>query len=116
MFASCELATPLAKVRMGGEITEPSLWNETVGSIVKLFRPEPLGLDRWTFNRLFTRDLIKVEGTGANRGGKHFFVPKTDTLFDGLEAYAELKINDEADDATLDYYRQGAGPDCRWSG
>jgi hypothetical protein len=92
--------------RVDGVVVEPNLWNETLALIVRRISPRRLGLDRWTFDRFFTSELIKLEGTGAERSRRHFFVPKDDALFDGLEAYCELRLGEQTDVSTQDYYRR----------
>lgn len=101
-----KLRDQIRKARVDGSVLEPSLWNEALHLIVRRTSPRRLGLDRWTFERLFTSELVKMEGTGTERSRRHFFVPKSELLFDGLEAYCELRLGDQTDDATLDYYRR----------
>lgn len=101
-----KLREQIQHARVDGAINEPNLWNETLALIVRRLSPRRIGLDRWTFDRLFTPELVKLEGTGVERSRRHFFIPKTDLLFDGLEAYCELRLGDQTDDTTLDYYRR----------
>lgn len=68
-------------------------WNRALSEILACVDHCKLGVDRWTWSKIFTPENVKIEGTGSIRAA-HFVVYRTDWLADGLEAFVALKTED----------------------
>lgn len=77
-------------LRQGRTLASPTVWNGVVHEVLRRVDPRRIGVDRWTFGRLFTAELVKIEQTGQQRSN-HFVIPREEWLAEGLEAYATLK-------------------------
>jgi hypothetical protein len=99
-----KLRGQVALARDQKTISDPALWHAAVFQVMSSLDWRKLGVDRWTWSRLFTSELIKIEGTGRT-GANHFVLPLDDVLYDGLEAYAELKIGEASEELT-DFHRR----------
>lgn len=88
----------------GGPLKDAPLWNEVLLEILKSLDPRSLGLDRWTWNNLFTANLVQVAGSSQVRSAT-FAVPREPWLYDGLEAYCALKTGGETE-SSQEYYRR----------
>jgi hypothetical protein len=87
-----------------GPLKDAPLWNEVLFEILKSLDPRTLGLDRWTWNNLFTANLVQVSGSSQVRSAT-FAVPREAWLYDGLEAYCALKSGGEPE-TSQEYYRR----------
>src|SRR3546814_3153037 len=47
-----------------GELESPSDWNKAIYELVRAVDSRRIGLDPYTFGRVFTPEQIKIEGTG----------------------------------------------------
>jgi hypothetical protein len=99
-----KLRDQVALARDQATIREPAVWHTVLHQIMGSLDWRKLGIDRWTWSRLFTLDLTKIKGTGRT-GAMHFVLPCDALLYDGLEAYAELKIGDLSDELA-DFHRR----------
>jgi hypothetical protein len=70
-------------------------WNALVHEVMQTIDIRRLKIDRWTFDKVFTPDSVKIAGTGKI-DPRHMEVPRTEWLAQGLKAYASLKT-DNAD-------------------
>jgi hypothetical protein len=93
-------------LREGRTLVNSNSWNLLLFELVGRLDPRRLGIDRWTFSKMFTPNLVKIEGT-VTRRSYHFIVGRSDWLIDGLEAYAELKdANADLSDEQLEFSRR----------
>ena len=100
-----EIRSGIQALQAGGPLSNPTKWNNVVYELVRRIDPRRVGLDRSTFARVFTPDLVKIENTGAARGS-HFVVPREAWLFEGLEAIATLRIEADIPQEEGEYLRR----------
>ncbi|MCY1646665.1 hypothetical protein OVA11_06120 [Caulobacter sp. SL161] len=68
-------------------------WNALVHEVMQTIDIRRLQVDRWTFDKVFTPDSVKIAGAGKI-DPRHMEVPRKDWLAQGLKAYAMLKTDD----------------------
>jgi hypothetical protein len=99
------LLEQIESLRGDGLVAKASDWNRVVAEVVGAIDPRRLGLDRRSFDQMFTTENVKIVGTGQLRG-THFVVPRVDWLIEGLEAYARLKVDDDLTDDQIEFHRR----------
>ena len=87
-----------------GELGSPADWNKMLYLLVSAVRPRRVGLDPFTFRRMITPDLVKIEGTGQERR-RHFIVARESWAIDGLEGYVALSLDKSMTGQDLEYHR-----------
>lgn len=88
-----ELERLLAEVEnLQGDEALPSAakWNALVHEVMQTIDIRRLQIDRWTFDKVFTPESVKIAGAGKI-DPRHMEVPRKDWLAQGLKAYATLK-------------------------
>lgn len=70
-------------------------WNALVHEVMQTIDIRRLRVDRWTFDKVFTAESVKIAGAGK-LDPRHMEVPRAEWLAQGLKAYATLKA-DSAD-------------------
>lgn len=96
-----ELEARLAEIEsLGSDDALPNAprWNALVYDVMQTIDFRRLNVDRWTFDKVFTAESVKIEGTGK-LDQRHMAVPRAEWLAQGLKAYASLKT----DNADLSY-------------
>jgi len=78
-----------------GPLPNAAKWNEVVFDVMRGLDVRRLGVDPWTYAKVFTAETVKIAGAGGTTQ-KHLVVPRTDWLAQGLKAYVSLKT-DNAD-------------------
>src|SRR3546814_14118280 len=73
-----------------GELESPSDWNKALYELVRTVDPRRIGLDPYTFGRVFTPEQIKIEGTGPAQPA-YFTIKREEWVREGLEAYLALR-------------------------
>src|SRR3546814_19346468 len=74
-----------------GELESPSDWNKAIYELVRTVDPRRIGLDPYTFGRVFTPEQIKIEGTGPAQRA-YFTIKREEWVREGLEAYLALRL------------------------
>src|SRR3546814_17625925 len=75
-----------------GELESPSDWNKAIYELVRTVDPRRIGLDPYTFGRVFTPEQIKIEGTGpAPRA--YFPIKRVEWVREGLAASIALRLD-----------------------
>jgi hypothetical protein len=87
------LRNEITALREGLPLQNSSTWNSALFEIVGRLSFRKLGVDRWTWSKIFTGETVKIAGTGQVRSS-HFVIERTDWVADGLEAFAMLKTED----------------------
>ena len=67
-------------------------WNALVHEVMQTIDIRRLNIDRWTFDKVFTAESVKIAGAGKV-DPRHMEVPRSDWLAHGLKAYAMLKTS-----------------------
>lgn len=98
------LRREIPQARADDQIASPARWNERVAEFVGMLKGPRLGADAWLCDRLFTSERIKIATTGQI-DGRTFEIPREPILYDGLEAFVELRL-DDPDEETADFYRR----------
>jgi hypothetical protein len=88
-----------------GVLESPSDWNSAVYTLLREIDPRSIGLDPYTFGRIFTAERVKIEGTTG--GQRNYLVLKQETwLQEGLEAYVALRLDTQMSSADGAFHRQ----------
>jgi hypothetical protein len=87
------LRSEITALREGQALQNSTTWNRLLFDILGTIDLRQLGVDRWTWSKIFTPETVKIAGTGQSRTS-HFVVERSDWLADGLEAYAALRTDD----------------------
>ncbi|MCA3757235.1 MAG: hypothetical protein IM669_06880 [Phenylobacterium sp.] len=87
----------VSALRDGQPLQNSTAWNSALFELLQRVDYRKLGVDRWTWGKVFTSETVKIAGTGAVRA-QHFVVERTDWLADGLEAYATLRMEELAEE------------------
>lgn len=82
-----------------GALPNAAKWNAVVFEVMRGIDVRRLGVDPWTFSKVFTAETPKIAGAGGVNQ-RNMEVPRTDWLKQGLKAYVSLKTDDA--DLTLD--------------
>ncbi|QUD90973.1 hypothetical protein [Phenylobacterium montanum] len=99
------LQSHISEARSGtAPLKDAPLWNEVLFEVMRAIDPRSLGLDRWTWNTLFTSSTVLVAGSSQSRNYT-FAVPRDAWLYDGLEAYCALRGGGQPD-SSQEYYRR----------
>lgn len=98
------LREQVIQARDGAKIPEADIWHAAIAEIMRSLDWRKLGIDRWTWSKLFTVDRTKIEGTGRTNAS-HFVLPREEVLYHGLEAFAELKVGEPSAEMA-DYHRR----------
>lgn len=100
-----KLRESIAAFRAGGDLENLTLWKQMLFRGVAALEPRKLGIDRFTFDKLFTPESVMLTGTGRERV-YHFAVSRDPWAIDGLEGLAFLASPAELEPAELVDYRQ----------
>jgi hypothetical protein len=92
-------------LRGEGVVPNATVWNRAVYDVLILLDPRRIGVDRRTFEQVFTAENVKIAGTGQVRD-THFVVSRTEWLIEGLEAYARLKTDDDLTGEQVEFHRR----------
>src|SRR5262249_45195372 len=104
-----QMENDIATWRNGGELPNPTRWNRLLAQIVlNDINMRRLGIEPWLAEKLFTPSTVQIEGTGTT-DTRHFVVPATTWLKDGLEAAAALKSGAEHTVEEEELYRRRYG-------
>ena len=95
----------IAALREGGRLSNPTALNTAVYDLLRRLDCRRLGLDRWTFDKVFTLGLVKIADTG-DTSSRHFVVPRSAWLLSGLEAYAALRTGEDLTEEEHEYSRR----------
>lgn len=88
-----------------GNLEEPAEWNKILYDLVRSVEPRQAGIDPLTFQRLFTPERVKIEGTGPAQRG-YFGVKPERWVLDGLEAYIALRLDVNKSAADDEFHRR----------
>lgn len=88
-----KLRAEIAALREGRPLQNSTGWNGVLFDVLRGLDFRRLGVDRWTWSKIFTHETVKIAGTGQVRAA-HFVVDRSEWLIDGLEAYATLRTED----------------------
>lgn len=87
----------ITAMREGETLQNSTAWNTLLFEVFGRVDFRKLSIDRFTWNKVFTAQTVKIAGTGATRA-QHLVVERTAWLVDGLEAYAVLKTEEVTDE------------------
>lgn len=88
-----------------GDLPDLSTWNRVLHHLVHATEPSAVSLDRYSFDKLFTEERVKLEGTGSIRR-QSFWVPKADWVIRGLDAYQTLQLEKQLTVSETESYRR----------
>lgn len=78
-----------------GPLPNAAKWNEVVFDVMRGLDVRRLGVDPWTYAKVFTAETPKIAGAGGI-SQRNMVIPRTEWLKQGLKAYVSLKT-DNAD-------------------
>ena len=78
-----------------GPLPNAAKWNEVVFDVMRGLDVRRLGVDPWTYAKVFTAETPKIAGAGGINQ-RNMVIPRTEWLKQGLKAYVSLKT-DNAD-------------------
>lgn len=81
-------------------LDDPSFWNQEVRRSIEDLSWEQLGIPYYLWRRLFTRELILLEGTGQARS-MHIVVPRAQWVYRGLHSVLCLRNQSGGEDIEL---------------
>ncbi|NEJ17732.1 hypothetical protein GR211_33330 [Rhizobium leguminosarum] len=88
-----------------GDLPDLSTWNRVLHHLVHATEPSAVSLDRHSFDKLFTEERVKLEGTGSIRR-QSFWVPRADWVIRGLDAYQTLQLEKQLTVSETESYRR----------
>lgn len=86
-------------------IENGSKWNEILYALTEQIDPRAIGVTQPLFERLVTRDMVKLQGT-TTRSLDYFVLPADAWVRNGLEAFVSLKQDTGMTLADADYNRR----------
>lgn len=87
-----------------GDLRSPSDWNKELYRIVSAIRPRRIGIDAFTFRRIITPELVKIEGTGPVRRN-YLNVKREPWVVGGFEGYVALSLDKTMTKQDNEYHR-----------
>jgi hypothetical protein len=91
--------------RDGKGLSEPKQWEETLAEIMGQLSLARLGIPRILWDRLFTKESVRLEGAGR-ADVRTFVLPRSDWLVRGLEAYITLRVERDLPSDQEEAYRR----------
>src|SRR3546814_828567 len=88
-----------------GELESPSDWNKAIYELVRAVDSRRIGLDPYTFGRVFTPEQIKIEGTGPAQRA-YFTIRREEWVREGLEAYLALRLDTNMSQNDSEFHRR----------
>lgn len=90
----------LAAWENDGRLEDETFWNQQLYDSVEALRWEQLGIPYYLRRRLFTRELVQLQGTGRPRS-MHFVVPREQWVYRGLHGVVTLSGRSRDSDIEL---------------
>jgi hypothetical protein len=90
---------------LSGSIENGSKWNDILYLLVERLDPRSVGVTPPLFQRLFTREMVKLQGT-TTRSLNYFILPAETWVRNGLEAFVSLRQDVGMSLADAEYHRR----------
>lgn len=85
-----QMRRELDAFRTGGALANPARWNAMLSDVLSKIDHRRLGVDRWTWAKVFTAETVRIRGTGRE-DQRHFTVGREPWLVEGLGASLSLR-------------------------
>lgn len=94
--------------RDGKGLSEPKQWESTLAEIMGQLSLGRLGIPRVLWDRLFTKETVRLEGVGRT-DVRTFVLPRADWVVRGVEAYITLRAAKDLPPEMEETYRRNYG-------